>query len=662
MQLNRLFKLSLFIFSFYIISFLNVYAQEVVAEFGKYDITLDEFEHAYAKNVGGWENAMKQDISDYKNFLDLYVKFRMKLRDAHVRAYNRDPDLMNELKDYQKQVGVSYIIEKKINEPGIKQLYDRRKEEFRVSHIMIRPDSTGEEAAKEKAQAILDSIKNGASFEEMAAKYSDDKFSAVNGGDIYYITAGLLPYEFEDALYTLKAGEVYPGIVKTRFGYHLIKVTVRQHRYPKIKASHILITYQNAEGKIDSAAAKATADSILAELKAGASFEEMAEKYSDDTGTKDKGGDLGYFERRMMVKEFDEAAFNMDIGEISNVIQSNFGYHIIKLTDKMDTQPFESEVENLKTIFNKQRYQHEHDALIDSLKKKYNFAIDENVLKLFIDNSDSLRFGMVHPKFDEIADNVLFTYADKDITIGNFLDMATHNSKVTGKQMDKEAEVRNAINVLAEDMLLEEEAMNLDKTDPEFAQLMDDYRDGIFIFKIQEEEVWNKVKMDSADVYNYWNENKEKYSWPERISFSEIFSTKDSLINKYYDMLNNGAAFDSIAALYTERIAKKKDKGYYELKDVDFNDFYIEANKISDVGTYTKPEVFAGGYAIFKLNDRQPARLKTYEEAKAEVSGEYQEMLSKKLENDYITSLENRYKPQIYYDKLEDAFKQETDN
>lgn len=662
MQLNCLFKLSLFIFSFQIISFLNVYAQEVVAEFGKYEISLDEFEHAYAKNVGGWENAMKQDISDYKNFLDLYVNFRMKLRDAQVRAYDKDPELMKELKDYQKQVGVSYIIEKKINEPGVKQLYDRRKEEFRVSHIMIRPDSSGDEAAQKKAQAILDSIQNGASFEEMAAKYSDDKFSGPNGGDIYYITAGLLPYEFEDAVYTLKAGEVYPGVVKTRFGYHLIKVTVRQHRYPKIKASHILITYQNAEGKIDSAAAKATADSILAELKAGSSFEDMVKKYSDDTGTKDKGGDLGYFERRMMTKEFDEAAFNMDVGEISNVIQTNFGYHIIKLTDKMDTQPFESEVDNLKNIFNKQRYQHERDALIDSLKKKYDFTINENVLKLFIEKSDSLRFGMVHPKLTEISDNVLFSYADKNITIGNFLEMANHNSKITGKPMDKGAEVTNAINTLAEDMLLEEEAMNLDNTDPEFAQLMDDYRDGIFIFKIQEEEVWNKVKMDSADVYNYWNSNKEKYSWPERISFSEIFSSKDSLINKYYDMLNKGAAFDSIAALYTERSAKKKDRGYYELQDVNLNDFYKEANKITSVGTYTKPEVFTGGYAIFKLNDRQPARLKTYEEAKAEVSGEYQEMLSKKLENDYITSLENRYKPKIYYDKLEDAFKQETDN
>ena len=662
MQLNRLFKLPFYVLSFLIISSLNIYAQEVVAEFGKYEITLDEFEHAYAKNVGGWDNAIKQDISDYKNFLDLYVKFKMKLRDAQVRAYDKDPDLMNELKDYKKQVGVSYIIEKKINEPGLKQLFERRKEEFRVSHIMIRPDTLGDEAAREKAEAILDSIQNGASFEEMAAKYSDDKFSGPNGGDIYYITGGLLPYEFEDAMYSLKAGEVFNGVVKTRFGYHLIKVTVRQHRFPKIKASHILINYHDAEGKIDSAAARATADSVLAELKAGVPYEELVEKYSEDTGTKDKGGDLGYFERRMMVKEFDEAAFNMDVGEISGLIQTNFGYHIIKLTDKMDTQPFETEVENLKNIFNKQRYQYEREALIDALKKKYNFAIDESVLKLFVENSDSLRFGMAHPRLDEMSENVLFNYADKDITVSNFLGMANHNSKITGKPMDNSSEVTNAINVLAEDMLLEEEAMNLDKTDSEFAQLMDDYRDGIFIFKIQEEEVWNKVKMDSADVYNYWVANKEKYSWPERISFSEIFSTKDSLINKYYQMLSEGAEFDSIAALYTERPAKKKDRGNYEMQGVDFNDFYKEANKISDIGTYTEPIVFAGGYSIFKLNDRQPARFKTYDEAKAEVSGEYQEMLSKKLENDYLTGLEKRYQPKIYYDKLEDAFKQETNN
>lgn len=635
---------------------------QVVAEFGKYEITLDEFEHAYAKNVGGWENAINKDLQEYKNFLDLYVKFKMKLRDAQVRAYDKDEDLMNELKDYQKQVGVSYILEKKINEPGVKQLYDRRKEEFRVSHIMIRPDSLGDEAARLKAQAILDSIKNGQSFENMAMKYSDDKFSGAAGGDIYFITAGLLPYEFEDPMYTLKAGEIYPDVVKTRYGYHLIKVTQRQHRFPKIKASHILIGYHNSEGQIDTAFAKLRADSVLAQLNAGASFEEMALKYSDDPGSKEKGGDLGYFERRMMVKEFDEVAFQMEVGQISDLVQTNFGYHIIKLTDKMDTQPYEAEYENLKGIFNKQRYAHELEILVESLKQKYNFSIDEDNLLTFVVNSDSLRFGMVHPKYDELANDVLFSYAGKNVTIGNFLEAASQNSKISAKPMDDAAEVTNAINILAENLLLEEEAMNLDKEDSQFAQLMNDYRDGIFIFKIQEDEVWNKVKIDSADVHNYWSTNKEKYSWPERISFTEIYSTQDSTIQKYYSMLKDGASFDTLAALYTERGTKKKDKGQYDLQAVDYTDVYKEANKIANAGDYSQPTAFSGGFVMFKLNDRQPARIKTFEEAKAEVSGEYQEMISKKLENDYLVNLEKRYEPKLYYDKLENAFKQKENN
>lgn len=632
-------------------------SDEVVAKFGDTQITLSEFENAYAKNIGSWEKASKDSLPDYKNFLDLYVKFKMKLRDAEVRGYPQDSSLMNELNDYQKQVGVSYITEKKIVEPGVKQLYNRRKEELRVSHIMIRPDSSGEEAAKELAQAVLDSIKNGADYDLMAKRYSADKFSAQNGGDIYFVTAGLLPVEFEDAMYETPEDSVYPKVVHTRYGYHIIKVTKRQPRIPKIKASHILISYFDENNKPDTAKAKATIDSVSAMLKTGGNFEELASKYSDDTGTKGKGGDLGYFARRQMVKEFDEKAFNMNVGDISEPVQSNFGFHIIKLTDKMAYPSLADDQKELKDLFQKQRYQIAYQALIDSLRKKYNYILNDDIVDLIINKSDSARFGMEYKNIDAVKGKVLFSYDNKNVTADTFLKKANESGSFTSKAIFQKEEVMKAINKISEDLLLEEEALNLPKEDPEFAALMDDYKNGIFIFKLQEEEVWDKVKYDSSAVYDYWKAHQDDYKWPDRISFGEIFSVKDSLIQKYYKMLQSGADFDSLAALYTERPGKKKDKGFYQLQDVDFSDFSRQANKIENVGDFSQPVPFSGGYSIFKLIERQPARLKTFEEAKAEVSSGFQEMQSKNLEQKYLASLENRYNPVIYYEALNDAFK-----
>lgn len=629
----------------------------VVAEYGKYKISIDEFENAYAKNVGGVENAENSTVQDYHDFMDLYVKFKMKLRDAEVRGYTTDTELEDELTNYKKQVGVSYLIEKEIIQPGLGDLYEKRKEELRVSHLMIRPDSTGIEGAMAIAAPILDSIKNGASFEEMVKKYSQDQFSAPSGGDIFYVTAGLLPLSFDDAMYKTNAGEVYPEVVQTRYGAHIVKITERIPRIPKIQASHILISYFNPAGEMDSAAALITVDSLVAELEAGVDFDELVEKYSDDTGTKNKGGDLGFFERRMMVKEFDEVAFKMDVGEISDPVQTNFGYHVIKLTDKMEYPSFEEERENLKKLFEKQRYQVEYDNLIDSLRAKYNFTVNDETVDLFMEKSDSVRFGMEYPNLDLVKDKVLFSYAGKIVTAGEFLFTVNSTGTFAGKAIFVRDEVMNAINKVSEDFLKEEEALNLDKVNPQFASLMNDYRDGIYIFKLQEEEVWNKVKIDSASVYNYWNANKEKYAKPEMISFSEIFSLKDSLINLYYESLQEGASFDSLAYLYTERPGKKETSGFYELQDVDFSDFSKEANKLKNTGDYSEPVPFSGGYSIFELNERQPAGLKTFEEAKAEVSGEYQEMESKRLEDEYINGLNNRYNPVIFYDELEKAFK-----
>jgi len=96
----RHFLLLLTVFLFLSAANIPVYSQTNVGEFGKYKITLEEFEYAYAKNVGGWEVAEDDSFSQYKDFMDLYMKFRMKLRNAEVRSFDTDSELQNELEDY----------------------------------------------------------------------------------------------------------------------------------------------------------------------------------------------------------------------------------------------------------------------------------------------------------------------------------------------------------------------------------------------------------------------------------------------------------------------------------------------------------------------------------------------------------------------------------
>jgi len=189
----------------------------VLAEFDKQKITVEEFEKVYAKNNGGYEAAKKDSLQKKKNFLDLYVNFKMKVYDAKRRELDKLPDVVAEYNDYKQKIGVTYLLEKELIEPNIKELYEKRKEELRVSHIMFRPDTAGFEGAYVKALAVLDSIKRGASFEEMAKVHSQDFYSAPYGGDIFYITAGDIIPSFEQACYELKAGEVYPEPVRTQF-------------------------------------------------------------------------------------------------------------------------------------------------------------------------------------------------------------------------------------------------------------------------------------------------------------------------------------------------------------------------------------------------------------------------------------------------------------
>lgn len=632
-----------------------------LVQFDKNKITLGEFEQAYAKNVGGYNNAKEDSIAQYQNFLNLYTNFRMKLMDANVRGYENDSELKEELLDYKKKVGVTYLLEKYLVEPSTKDLYEKRRYELRCSHIMIRPDTLGDEGAQKFTQELINRINAGESFETLAEKYSDDQFSKKAGGDIYYITAGMLIPEFEDAAYETKVGGIYPSPVKTRFGYHIIKVTEKQPRVPQIRASHILIDFFDDEGKPDTAFAEARMDTVKKLLAGGADFADVATKYSKDTGSKKNGGDLNYFERRMMIKEFDEAAFNLEVNQISDIVRTNYGFHIIKLTEKKPYPSYDEDKENLKKIYKQFRYTNELEQFTSNLKKKFNFLLNDQTVDFIAERGDSVRIGAEYWETnwrDEVKDKSIYSINGVSVSVDSLFNLFKTSSDFNNKFLTKDV-VNQIVKKRSDEHALELEALNLDKVNTDFANLMDDYKHGIFIFKLQDEEVWGKIELDSVRLSAHYEKNKSKYNWPDRVSYQEIFVRMDTLANHLHKQLIGGADFTELVEKYTERYGMKEKLGIYDLTDVNSTPLSKRANELVNVGDFTEAFPNSGGYVILRLIKKDAARTKTFEEAKAEVSGSFQEEESKRLESAYVESLKRLYKPQVYSEQLLKAFKSE---
>lgn len=631
------------------------HSEIIVAEYGKYNVTMEEFENAYAKNVGSFENAQKDSIQNYNKFLDLFVNFKMKLRDAQVRRLPEDEAIVNELSDYEKTIGASYLLEKDLYEKGIQDLYDKRKYELRVSHILLRTDKTTPEEAEKKALAILDSIKNGASFEDMVRKYSEDQFSKNKGGDVYYITAGTILPDFEDIAFNTPVGTVNQTPLKTKYGYHIIKVTDKIERAPQIRASHILIRKEGEDKAVDDKSRYQLVQDILSKLKNGEDFGELALQYSEDPGSKEKKGDLGFFARRQMVQPFDEAVFALNVGEISDVVETQFGFHIIKLTEKTKYPSFESEKKSLRDMFERTRKNSDYEKLIDKYDDEVKLVMHDEVFKEVVSNANEVKINQQYWESDlhnNFGDKVLFTIGDEIYTTDSLYSFAIKEPKNFGKVTDQNT-LNGFLNDLKNQKVIEAKAKDLVNTDKEFAGLMDEYKNGILIFRLQEEEVWNKMKMDTTEILKLYEQTKDSYVWPNRVQYREIASKSDSLLNEILGMLKHGSKVDEVIEIYSDQIKINNS----ELIDANTNAITKAANELENVGDFTDVIRNVNVWSIIELVKKDASRTKTFDEARAEVTSAYQDIESAHLENQYVSRLKNTYEPELFYEELENAYK-----
>ncbi len=207
-------------------------------------------------------------------------------------------------------------------------------EKFTLGHLFINPkkSSTVKDKARAFAESLLDSLRHGADFAQLATKYSDDPGSKAQGGDLGSVQRGVFYPEFESAAFALKENEI-SGVVESPVGFHIIQLLERKGN--QIHSRHILIMIKS-DDESDLKAIEFLTDIKDSIRKGFESFEYYAKKYSDDKETAKFGGKLGTMEVGQLDKQLLSTVYNMDEGEISppkklNTDPKNYGYHIVKL-------------------------------------------------------------------------------------------------------------------------------------------------------------------------------------------------------------------------------------------------------------------------------------------------------------------------------------------
>lgn len=658
-------RLFLFLFSLlFLIGCSPKTSELVVAKYGENEVKLGEYEKFYSRNIGGLDAARKSTQQEREDFLNLLMKYKLKLQDAGDKNLIADPEIIQELNEYRTSLASTFMLEKELVEPSLKKLYGRTTEEIRASHILLRVDASSppEDTLKAytKAVELIDRIKRGEDFGKLAFEFSEDPSAKENNGDIYYFSSGQLVPQFEDAVYAMKIGDISQKPVRTAFGYHVIHVTDRQPAKGSIRVRHIMARFNSQQpDSADSASAYTRISELLDSLKAGSDFHALAVSKSEDGGSSVNGGDLGFFQRRRWVQPFDEAAFKLKAGEVSNIVRTPYGFHILKCEEHKPHQTFEEAKPEIQRTFQSQRYTDAYNEYMANLKKTLNISIDEHVGDLFVSQLDSTNTSgdsaWDATVNDDIRKMILIKVGTQSLNIDSVINILTDRQDFRDTPLRKH-DLMKRYERIGELKLLAENSKNLEARFPEFSSLMQEYKDGVVLYKAEQMEVWNNLNISDSSLHEFFNNNRERFKFPNRVDYSEIFVETDSVAAEIMNKLQAGEPFEKLAEQYNEEPSLIANKGSHGLKSIE-EDELAEMCWDMEVGWISQPILTDdGGYSIIKVNLKEPSHLKTFEEAGVEVSNTFQEYEQKRLEKEWLEKVKAKYPVQLFPEILQKAF------
>jgi peptidyl-prolyl cis-trans isomerase SurA len=662
-------------------------------------IKRSEFEAVYRKNNGKEATATTKSVKEY---VDLFSLYKSKVFEAESLGLDTLSSFKSELAGYRRQLAAPYLTDKNTNENLVTEAYERMKTEVRASHILIRLDETAlpkdtleawtritiirnallgklptpaeitnyDKLLKNTSQVSrqlkskdstlyktkINSIKGLA---EMAGKESGDKFPAFTAklseepsasetkGDLNYFSSFEMVYPFESAAFNTKVGEISP-IVRTRFGYHILKVYDKRPSRGEIVVAHIMTEFPKNATEQDKANAKTKIYEIHSKLKAGQSFEDLARQFSDHKQTAEKGGQLPPFKGQgKFPKAFEDAAFDLkNNNDISEPIMTPFGWHIIKRIELKTVPPFNEIKNELKTkVARDSRSQMGRVALIERVKKENNFKENLKNRDEFSKILDStyLKATWKAENAAKLGNKEIFNLGGKSYTQNDFAKfLETQMSFRT--QGDVNDIMRGIYKTWVEESIVNFEDSQLEKKYVDFANLYREYRDGILLFDLTDQKVWSKAVKDTAGLREFYEKNKNNYLWEERAEVTIYKCLDEKVAKEVRKALKAGKTEKQI----TETLNKTS-----QLNVAVENITYLKGeNKNIDAnwktGVADKDVKDEKNVAVIVVNKILPKSPKTMAECRGNVTADYQNY----LDAEWLAYLKKKYVVKVNEDVL----------
>lgn len=615
--------------------------------YGKDPVSKQEFLKNYEKNTLN----KQPDLSEkaLREYLDLYALFKMKVKEAELQQLDTMPAIQTELQSYRKQLAKNYLTDKQVDEKLMKEAYERMKNDRHVMHILISipPNMTPQDTfvRYKKADSIYTALTKGkADFATLAKLYSDDRGSKENGGDIGYITALQTLYPFENAVYNTPVGKISKPF-RTPLGYHIVKVVDERPARGEVEVAQILFSTPESKGPDGVKDAQKNAEKVYKELKSGKNFDDMVKQYSDDRYTKNDNGKMQRFGVGRMVPAFEDAAFALkNPGDYSAPVQTQYGFHIIQLIKKYPLESFDSMRSTLKRkVENDSREQIAKDAFFEKIKEKNGFkenaaSLDELIAKVQKLPDTGRMAGAFSAKDFASMDKTLFTLGKNSYSQYDFMSYAEMMTR--GRIMgNREKNMKDIYKMYVDKVVDDFQEHKLEDENPEFKNLMTEYRDGIMLFELMDRNVWTKASKDTAGLEKFYEANKAKYQWEPGFS-GTVYRFKNE-----EDFKKGMKLLEGKSKISNEDIAKAMNtESNPEAVVIQTGRFeYSKFNEVPKAeikkGSLSQPIKNAdGSYTVLKTDDTySTSTQKSLKDAKGYVVAEYQDYLEKKWNADLKT-------------------------